>query len=133
MSGRLLAIVVGVTILLGAAYATLTIRNEKAAHFQRAAALRQTLATMRKAIRDFHAREGRYPRTLQELVPKYMRAIPVDPVTGSATIWRVTTEETVQPSSDFSSAAPAKTESYIIDVHSGASGLDANGHPFADY
>jgi general secretion pathway protein G len=134
VSGRLLAIVVGVTILLGAAYATLTIHNEKVAHFQRAAALRQTLATMRKAIRDFRAREGRYPRTLQELVPKYMRVIPVDPVTGSANLWRVTTEETVQPSSDFSSsAAPAKTETYIIDVHSGASGLDANGNPFAEY
>lgn len=133
MSGRLLAIVVGVTILLGAAYATLTIHNEKVAHFQRAAALRQTLATMRKAIRDFRTREGRYPRTLQELVPKYLRTIPVDPVTESATIWRVTTEETVQPSNDFSPAAPAKSETYIIEVHSGASGLDANGNPFADY
>jgi hypothetical protein len=128
-----MAIVVGVTILLGAAYATLTIHNEKVAHFQRAAALRQTLGTMRKAIRDFRASEGRYPRTLQELVPKYLRAIPVDPVTGSATIWRVTTEETVQPSSDFSSAAPAKTDTYVIDVHSGASGLDANGNPFGEY
>jgi general secretion pathway protein G len=127
------AIAIGVIILLGAAYATRTIHNEKVAHFQRAAALRQTLASMRKAIRDFRAREGRYPRTLQELVPKDLPAIPVDPVTGLATIWRVTTEETVQPSSDFTPGAAPKSDSYIIDVHSGASGLDANGLPFGDY
>lgn len=121
----------GVVILLGSAYATLTIRQEKIAHFQRATALKDNLSVMRKAIRDFHAQEGRYPRSLQELVPKYLRRIPVDPVTREA--WRLTTEQTVQPSSDFSTAAPAKTETYIIDVHSSAAGKDANGKPFADY
>ena len=121
----------GVVILLGSAYATLTIRREKIAHFQRATALKDNLSVMRKAIRDFHAQEGRYPRSLQELVPKYLRRIPVDPVTREA--WRLTTEQTVQPSSDFSTAAPAKTETYIIDVHSSAAGKDANGKPFADY
>ncbi|HEX6641460.1 MAG TPA: hypothetical protein VF215_10130 [Thermoanaerobaculia bacterium] len=133
MSGRLLAIVIGVIMLLGAAYATLTIHREKVAHFERAAALKKNLHTMRKAIDSFRAAEGRYPRTLQELVPKYLRAIPVDPVTGTANEWKVTTEETVQPSNDFSPAAPAKSETYVIDVHSSASGLDANGVPFANY
>jgi general secretion pathway protein G len=130
-NGRLLAIVIGVVILLGAAYATFTIRQEKIAHFQRAAALKDNLSAMRKAIREFHAHEGRYPRSLEELIPKYIRRIPVDPVTGDA--WRLTKEQTVQPSSDFSTAAPAKTETYIIDVHSSAEGKDANGKPFADY
>jgi general secretion pathway protein G len=133
VSGRLLAIVIGVIVLLGAAYATHVIHNEKAAHFQRATALRDNLDTMRKAIDRFRAAEGRYPRTLQELVPKYLRRIPVDPVTGTANEWKLTTEQTVQPSNDFSSAAPAKSETYIIEVHSSASGMDANGVPFADY
>jgi general secretion pathway protein G len=132
MNGRLLAIVMGIVILLGAAYATFTIRQEKIAHFQRAAALKDNLSVMRKAIDEFHLHEGRYPRSLQELVPKYIRRIPVDPVTGEAA-WRLTTEQTVQPSSDFSTAAPAKTETYIVDVHSSADGKDANGKPFADY
>jgi hypothetical protein len=132
VSGRLLAIVIGVIVLLGAAYATHVIHNEKAAHFQRAAALHDNLSAMRKAIDGFRAAEGRYPRTLQELVPKYLRRIPPDPVTG-ANDWKLTTEETVQPNNDFSSAAPAKSETYIIDVHSSASGMDANGVPFADY
>jgi general secretion pathway protein G len=131
VNGRLLAIIIGVVILLGAAYATLTIRKEKQAHFARAAALADNLATMRNAIDNFHAEEKRYPRTLQELVPKYLRRIPVDPVTHDP--WRVTTEESVAPRNDFTTDAPAKTETYIIDVHSSAAGLDANGKPFADY
>ena len=133
MNGRLLAIVIGVIMLLGAAYATLTIRKEKHAHFARAAALSDNLATMRMAIDNFYAAEKRYPRSLQELVPKYIRRIPNDPVTGSATTWRVVTEETVQPRNDFSTDPPATPVTYIIDVHSGASGKDANGTPFAEY
>ena len=133
MTGRRLAIMLGVIIILGAAYGARVIRNEKTAHFQRAAGVGQNLRTMRKAIADFRAAEGRYPRDLAELVPKYLRAIPVDPVTESATTWRVTTEETVQPSSDFMTDTAPKTQKYIVDVHSGASGKDANGKPFADY
>ena len=133
MSGRLLAIVIGVIMLLGAAYATHVIRSEKAAHFQRATALKQNLQTMRKAIAEFHAKEGRYPRTLEELVPEYLRKIPADPVTNTVNDWKLTTEETVQPNNDFTSAPPAKSETYIIDVHSSASGMDANGVPFASY
>ncbi len=133
MNGRRLAIGLGVIMILGAVYGARIIRNEKEAHFARAAALQDDLATMRKAIDEFRAAEGRYPRTLEELVPKYIRRIPRDPVTGSATTWRVTTEETVQPSSDFATATAPKTDKYIVDVHSGASGKDASGKPFADY
>jgi hypothetical protein len=131
VNGRLLAIIIGVVILLGAAYATLTIRKEKIAHFERAAALKDSLTVMRKAIAEFHEKEGHYPRSLHELVPKYIRRIPVDPVTLDP--WRVTTEESVAPRNDFTTDAPAKTETYVIDVHSSAEGLDANGKPFADY
>jgi len=136
VNGRLLAIVIGVIMVLGAAYATRVIRNEKIAHFERAETLRQNLQSMRKAIAEFRAREGRYPRELQELVPKYLPTVPVDPVTNDKS-WRVTTEETVQPSTDFvTDTAPnaEKTpEKYIVEVHSSASGKDANGKPFADY
>lgn len=131
MSGRRLAIVIGVVILLGAAYATHTIRQEKIAHFQRAAALKDNLSAMRKAIAAFHGKEGRYPRSLDELVPNYIRRIPLDPVTHDP--WLLTTEESVVPRNDFSTDVPAKTEKYVIDVHSSAAGKDANGKPFADY
>ena len=133
MSGRLLAIVIGIIMVLGAMYGTRIIRRERDAHFERAAELKQQLQSMRSAIRRFHTEQQRYPRTLQELVPKYLPTVPVDAVTGLKTTWRVVTEETVQPSSDFTTAPAAKAEKYIIDVHSGASGKDATGVPFADY
>ena len=132
MNGRQLAIVMGTIMVLGATYGAWIIQKEKEAHFARATALKDTLSTMRKAIANFHDDHGRYPRTLEELVPNYIRQVPRDPVTGSTT-WRLVTEETVQPSSDFTTGSPAKTETYIIDVHSGASGKDATGVPFATY
>lgn len=50
---------------------------------------RQNLATMRDAIDKFHGDLGRYPDTLDELVSKrYLRSVPVDPVTES-TQWVV--------------------------------------------
>jgi general secretion pathway protein G len=131
VSGRLLAIVIGVIVLLGAAYTTTVIHREKDAHFARAAALRNELQTMRKAIARFRAERGRYPHTLQELVPHYLPAIPRDPVTGDP--WRVDTEESVQPSADFTTSTNAKTETYVIDVHTSATGLDAHGAPYSGY
>ncbi len=90
-------------------------------------AVKQTLARMRAAIAAFHREEGRYPRTLEELVPKYLPSVPVDPATGSAKTWRLATEETVQPSADFSTATTSQTDSVIIDVRSGA------GAPYSEY
>lgn len=37
---------------------------------------------MRKAIDNFFADKRRYPTGLQELVPNYLRRVPVDPLTG---------------------------------------------------
>lgn len=98
---------------------------------QREDALKQNLAQMRSAIAAYHTDEGRYPPSLDALVPKYLPAIP-------AGDWRVTTEETVQPNADFqttdfqtTSAAPATP--VVIDVHSGEAGTDRNGVPYANY
>ena len=95
-------------------------------------ALRQTLATLRGAIRNFQADNGRHPRTLEELVPKYISRVPTDPFTNTAS-WRLITEESVQPSTDFQSDAPQAAAPVIIDVQSGAPGADANGTPYANY
>jgi hypothetical protein len=91
------------------------------------AAVKQTVTQMRSAIAAFKRDQGRYPRTLEELVPRYLPAVPVDPATGSAKSWRLTTEDTVQPSADFTTATISQTESVIIDVHSGA------GRPYSEY
>ncbi|MBV8518297.1 MAG: type II secretion system protein G [Acidobacteria bacterium] len=88
--------------------------------------LRAMLAQMRAAIARFHHDTGRYPHALDELVPKYLPRVPVDPITNSAKTWRFDTEETVAPSADFTTAA-AKSDTAITDVHSGA------GKPYSDF
>ena len=96
---------------------------------QRDAALKHNLSTMRKAIENFRQDHQRYPHSLEELVPNYLRRIPVDPLTSSHTTWQVITEETVQPNADFTTAttATAAPRPGIIDVRSGA------GAPYSTY
>ena len=91
----------------------------KQAEVRHDAEVKQQLAMIRAAIERFHKENNRYPHTLNELVPKYLRAIPVDPTTNSAATWRVTTEETVAPNVDFTSREAAKPVSVVIDVRSG--------------
>lgn len=46
---------------------------------------RQNMATLRDAIDKFNADQGRYPEALEELVTrKYLRQLPLDPVTEAA-------------------------------------------------
>lgn len=99
---------------------------------ERDLALKNNLASMRSAIAAFRAEQGRQPHSLDELVPKYLPAIPSDPITG-APIWRLTTEETVQPSSDFQAPTGTAPASVIIDVHSGAPGADRDGVLYSNY
>ena len=52
------------------------------------AVLRENLATLRDLLDKHYADTGKYPDNLQVLVAKkYLRSIPVDPVTGSAETW----------------------------------------------
>ena len=83
--------------------------------------LRQSLNVMRDAIDKFHADNGRYPDKLEELVEKrYIRAVPVDPITDSAGTW------VVVPSPDTAAKGA------IYDVRSGAEGKASDGKPFAE-
>jgi general secretion pathway protein G len=51
-------------------------------------ALQENLKVVRVTLDKFYADKGRYPDTLNELVEqKYLRAVPVDPVTESAGTW----------------------------------------------
>lgn len=82
------------------------------------AVLQQNLRATREAIDQFHGDLGRYPANLQELVlRRYLRDIPVDPVTRSSRTWLV------QP-------AP---EGGIRDIRSGAPGTGSNGRPYLNW
>lgn len=95
------------------------------AHVDRAkeAALRQDLSVMRDAIDKFYGDKGRYPSDLAEMVSqRYMRVIPVDPITESASTW-----VTVPPPSD------AQVKGEVYDVKSGAEGKAGDGSEYREW
>ena len=54
----------------------------------RESVLKENLFQMRTLIDQYYADKGKYPYSLQALVDeKYMRAIPIDPITGSSGTW----------------------------------------------
>jgi general secretion pathway protein G len=82
----------------------------------REAALRQDLFTMRDVLDQHRADQGKYPSSLQALVSAgYLRGIPKDPFTNSATSWQEMTEA---------------TEGGIFDVFSGSEFVGTNGTPY---
>ena len=85
------------------------------------ATLRQSLSVMRVAIDKFYGDNDRYPLSINELVAKkYIRAIPVDPITESTETW-----VTQAPSLDTSNA--------VFDIKSGALGTAKDGTAYAEW
>jgi len=75
------------------------------------AVLKENLHQMRDAIGKYYADRGKYPESLQALATdKYLRTVPLDPVTDSATTWIVLAPEDPQKGgvSDVRSGAPGK-------------------------
>ena len=75
---------------------------------------------MREAIQHYYADKGKYPERLDALAEhKYLRRIPVDPVTEKADSWIV--------------VAPADNlDGGVYDVKSGAEGKTREGVPYAE-
>ena len=83
--------------------------------------LRHDLSVMRDAIDKFDGDRGQYPQALAALVDKrYIREIPVDPITQSAATW------TVVDSADPNNPG-------VRDVHSGSDKISINGTAFASW
>ena len=85
------------------------------------AVLRQDLSTLRDAIDKYYGDTGSYPDNLNDLVSKkYLRKLPVDPVTDSAATW------VVVPPSDADKGG-------VYDLHSGAPGNGRDGTPYSGW
>ena len=85
------------------------------------AVLKENLNQMRDAISRYYADKGRYPESLDALAAdKYLRKVPLDPITDSSTTWLL-----VQPED------PQKGGVY--DVKSGAQGKATDGTEFATW
>jgi len=83
------------------------------------AVLRENLHQMREAISLYYADKGRYPETLETLAAeKYLRQVPLDPITESAASWTLVAPEDTQKNG-------------VYDVRSGAPGAGANGIEYA--
>ena len=84
-------------------------------------ALKQNLVTMRDAIDKFHADLGVYPDSLDVLVDKrYLREVPVDPMTDSVQTWRIITP-------------PEPEKGKVYNIKSGAVGQARDGTQFAEW
>ena len=85
------------------------------------AVLKQNLATLRDSLDKYYGDTGRYPDSLDDLVTKkYIRGIPLDPLTESASTWLL-----IPP------VDPGKGAVY--DVKSGAQGKANDGTAYGDW
>lgn len=84
-------------------------------------ALQENLKVLRVTLDKFYADKGRYPDALVELVEqKYLRAVPVDPVTESERTWILI------PGKDTETKG-------IVDIKSGATGLARDGRVYESF
>ncbi len=87
------------------------------------ATLKENLFIMRDRIDQYYADNGKYPDTLNDLADKrYIRKVPVDPVTGSAESWNVVlaTDEQGQ-------------QSGVMDIRSGSDRTAIDGSKYSDW
>jgi len=85
------------------------------------ASLKQSLSVMREAIDKYYGDNERYPSSIQELVTKkYIRAVPVDPITETIDSWVI-----VSPDLDVTGL--------IYDIKSGAAGNAKDGSAYSEW
>jgi general secretion pathway protein G len=77
------------------------------------AVLREDLFRLRSAIDQYQADKGKCPEKLDALVGDYLRAIPIDPMTGQRNWVEVTESDNGDPA--------AAAQPGVCDVHSAAS------------
>jgi general secretion pathway protein G len=83
--------------------------------------LAENLRNVRETLDHYYGDTGRYPDSLEQLVEKkYLRSLPVDPLTNSSTSW------VLVPPEDGSKGG-------VYNIKSGAPGTDRNGKPYADW
>lgn len=117
---ELLLVLVLIALLASVAMPVVT----SSVHRARESTLKENLFTMRKAIDDYYADNGGYPAELELLVQKrYLRKIPVDPLTDRSDSWIL-----VRTDDDGQSRG-----SGIIDLHSGSDEKDGNGLPYKEW
>jgi general secretion pathway protein G len=82
--------------------------------------LAENLRATRETLDKYYGDTGQYPDSLDQLVEKnYLRSLPVDPITHSAQTWIIAPPQ-------------AGVKGKVFNIHSGATGNNRMGQPFAD-
>jgi general secretion pathway protein G len=85
------------------------------------AVLKENLYQVRDAIGKYYGDKGRYPESLEALATdKYLRKLPVDPITESASTWIIV-------------APPEPLKGGVYDIKSGAEGKAQDGTAFNEW
>ena len=85
------------------------------------AVLKENLYQVRDAIGKYYADKGKYPESIEALTSdKYLRKLPVDPVTESTTTWVIVPPEDPQKGG-------------VFDIKSGAQGKASDGTAFNEW
>ena len=88
------------------------------------AALKEDLFILRDLLDQYYSDHGNYPSVLEELVElDYLRAVPVDPMTGSSGTWVELYLEEMEEDE----------EPGVYDVHSGSDLVGTDGTPYNEW
>lgn len=116
-----LMIVMTIIVILAAIVMPL---YQKSVRHAREATLRDSLYQMRKAIDQYQSDKTKLPPSLQALADeKYIREVPVDPITGAKDWQEATGEDT----------ASLGGGSGVTDVHSASGDVSSEGTPYSEW
>jgi general secretion pathway protein G len=88
--------------------------------------LKNNLFTMRTVIDEYTYDKQKAPQSLEDLVREgYLRAVPIDPITGRNDTWKIVMEEAL--------TSVNQTEPGIYDVHSGSDQTSLEGTPYSEW
>ena len=88
--------------------------------------LHNNLMTLRTTIDEYTYDKQKAPQALQDLVQEgYLHQVPIDPMTGSSTTWKIVMEEALQ--------SVDQTQPGIFDVHSGSDKTSLDGTPYSEW
>lgn len=88
--------------------------------------LKQNLFTLRNVIDEYTFDKKAAPQSLNDLVREgYLRAVPIDPITGSDKSWRLVIEDAL--------TSVDQTQPGIFDVRSGSSQKSLEGNAYSEW
>jgi len=88
--------------------------------------LKNNLFTLRTVIDEYTFDKQKAPQTLQDLVNEgYLRAVPLDPMTGSDQTWRIVMEDAL--------SSVDQTQPGIFDVRSGSDQKSLEGTMYSEW